>query len=160
MAERRELKFENWQQVRDDLNALRQGYEQVGKWDLVQCAKHLNDWATFPIEGFPRAPFVMRMILGFFRATVGGGMLKKIISEGRMQDGGPTMPATVYAETAQDPNVILDKLLSTIDKFESHRGPIHPSPVFGPMEKDTAEQLQFVHFAHHLSWLVPTSSGS
>ncbi len=158
---RRALEFDNWDAVEADLQQLLEGYTQHGKWNLEQTSRHLNDWIRFPIDGFDPAPIPMRWLLGLVRITAGKRMLAKILREGRMSNGVPTAPATVYAagETPHT-DAAVQELLQTIARFRQHDGPIHASPVFGEMDKATAEQLQLVHFAHHLSWLTPTATAT
>ncbi len=156
MPERRQLKFENWDQVRSELDILLQGYEPAGNWNLAQICLHLRDWLSFPMDGFPVAPPPMRWLLSLMRVTVGKSQLNKILASGRMPAGGPTMPTTVHteADAKQDAQAVAD-VKGTIARFESFTDNIHPSPIFGPMDKPTAEQLQLIHFAHHLSFLLP-----
>ncbi|MEM7558108.1 MAG: DUF1569 domain-containing protein [Planctomycetota bacterium] len=157
MPERRDLQFESWEEVLGDLAALESGYERAGKWELDQTFRHLNDWLTYPMDGFPTPPFFLRLIFGVVRNTVGPGMLRRILADGKMKDGMPTAPDTVYQLDQSAVSASLETLRSNIARFQSHSGTIHPSTIFGSMDKETAERLQFVHFAHHLSWLVPTS---
>lgn len=157
MSERRDLQFESWEEVLDDLTALESGYERVGKWELDQTVRHLNDWLTYPLDGFPTPPFFLRLIFGVIRNTVGPRMLRSILADGKMKDGMPTAPDTVYQLDESTLSASLETLRSNIARFESHSGTIHPSTIFGAMDKATAERLQFVHFAHHLSRLTPNS---
>ncbi len=159
MAQRRELQFADWDAVLADLRLLSAGCTPCGKWNLGQTVRHLNDWLRFPVEGFPKAPLPMRLMMAVMRNTVGPGMLRKIISTGKMGDGVPTAPQTVYDSTDDSAATedAIRQLEEAIDLFRRHDGPICSSPVFGKMDKATAEKLQLVHFAHHLSWLSPTN---
>jgi hypothetical protein len=157
---RRDLIYANWDAVLLDLKQLSAGCTAHGKWDYVQTVKHLDDWLRFPMDGFPKAPLPIAAAMWCLRKTRGPIMLQKIIKEGRMKSGVPTVPQTVHNK---DPHkAAIDgataQLLHTITRFQNHTGPIHESPVFGPMGKSTAEQLQWVHFSHHLSWLRPLST--
>ena len=156
-SNRRQLAFSNWDEVESDLRALQQGYKQNGAWDLSQNAKHLNDWLGFPMDGFPKAPIFLRALFAVIRGTVGKRMLATILAEQKMKDGLPTAPETVHLEDAEVDSVI-NKLIETIHRFRDYEGEVHPSPLYGAMDKSTAEKLQFVHFAHHLSWLSPKNS--
>jgi hypothetical protein len=159
MATRRQVSFADWDQVEADLRHLSKGYSQHGKWNLEQASRHLNDWLRFPMDGFPKAPWFVAVLMVAIRTSMGPRMLQKIIAAGKMQDRGPTVPATVYANAgdATATREAVEELCRTIARFRAHSGSIHPSPVFGPMDKQTAEKLQLVHFAHHLSWLEPTA---
>lgn len=157
MSLRRELTYDDWDQVLSDLRKLAAGNTPHGKWNLTQSVKHLNDWLTFPMDGFPQAHIPIRWMLAAMRLTVGKSTLKKIISSRKMSDGVPTMPQTVYADDDQAQAAAVSQIEGSIERFRSHSGPIHASPIFGEMDKHTAEQLQLVHFAHHLSWLTPNN---
>ena len=74
-----DLVFENFQQLEDYLHQLlKQGYQQTGTWDLAQTALHLNDWITFPIDGYPRLPVWQRFPLWVLKVTAGRRQLRKI----------------------------------------------------------------------------------
>ena len=155
MVERRKLKFDNWQQVHDELHRLlTDGYFAAGKWNLEQMAKHLNDWITFPVLGFPKQSFPIRCMAAVIRNTIGPSMFKKLLKSGEMPAGNPTFASTVYERSESD-EAAVKQLEASIERFKNHQGAIYPSPMFGPMDKASAEQLQFVHFAHHLSFLTP-----
>ncbi len=158
MVERRELEFKSWDQVIEDLNRLAtSGYVAAGKWNLEQMAKHLNDWISFPVLGFPKLPLAMRCVAAILRKTIGPRKFKQMLAEGKMPAGNPTFNSTVYPTTESDKQAI-EQLVESIERFRSYQGEVHPSPIFGPMDKRAAEQLQFIHFAHHLSFLVPNDS--
>ena len=154
---RRQLQFDDWEAVERDLDSLLLGYEQHGSWNLSQAALHLDNWLSFPMDGFPKAPFPISLILAAIRITSGKKMLAATLAKKAMNDGGPTSPETIHAEDETTDQVAVDKLRATIRRFRDFDGPIIRSPVYGDMDKSTAEQLQFVHFSHHLSWLVPNS---
>ncbi len=155
MVQRREIKFENWDEVLADLNRLATcGYVAAGKWNLEQNAKHLNDWISYPVLGFPTPPLVMRCIAAILRNTIGPRKFKQMLAEGKMPAGNPTFASTIYRSTDSDTQAV-EQLKESIERFKCHQGEMHPSPIFGPMDKRSAEQLQLIHFAHHLSFLLP-----
>lgn len=156
MNQRRFLAFDNWDEVLDELNRLQSvGYDPVGKWNLSQTCKHLNDWLTFPLDGFPVTPLPIRMMMRVLRFAMGKRILKGILEKGRMASGGPTMNNTVYPrDTGSEPEAV-QQLEATVRRFRNYSGLIQSSPIFGIMDKQTAEKLQLIHFAHHLSFLIP-----
>lgn len=156
MTVRRELNFDNWDQVETDLTQLLdQGYVQVGKWNLSQNCRHLNDWLSFTMDGAPPAPFPIRMIMTVIRVVGGKRMLKKVLESGKMPAGGPTVPQTVYQAADQNDARSVEQLRATIQMFREYGQPIKPSMIFGDLDYETAQRLQLIHFAHHLSFLVP-----
>ena len=154
MREKRSLTFTDWDSIESDLRLLLQGYESLGKWNLAQTAMHLNDWLNFPMDGFPTPPFPLRLIFPIIRLTVGRKQLREILANGFLPNI-PTMPSTVHEATAAQDRAAVEKLLATIARFRQYTGPMKPSPLFGQMDRDTVQKLQFIHFAHHLNLLVP-----
>lgn len=161
--QRRNLKFENLNQVADDIqNLIDRGYQASGQWNLTQTCHHLADWMEFPVRGFLKPPLVVGWMLWLVKITMGRKLLSKTLESGTMKDGTPTDPRTVHTElpaeeTHQLQMEALNRVRSAISEFQQYDGPIHASPVFGPMDKPTAEALQCVHCAHHLSFLIPSS---
>lgn len=154
MPERRKLTFAALNDaVADAENLLAVGYEKAGNWDLAQVCGHLSEWLRFPIDGFPKMPLLLRPVFWLFRITIGRAKRLKYTAEG-MPAGKPTVPQTVPAAGGSDAAAVA-KLKETAERFEAHAGAIHPSPLFGPMTKDEARELQLRHLAHHLSFLVP-----
>ena len=152
-AARRKLTFSTLDDVsRDAEMLLEKGYDKAGNWDLSQVCGHITDWMTFPITGFPKPPLPIRIMLGLVRNTLGKGMFRKYLANG-MPAGKPTMPQSVHPPG--DEKAAVAKLVAAVEQFKAYTGPIHPSPLFGAMTKAEAVQLQMVHCAHHLSFLVP-----
>jgi hypothetical protein len=65
------------------------------------------------------------------------------------------MPETVPRKGEQDDATAVAELERTIERFRDYSGPLHPSPLFGAMDRETVDQLQLRHCAHHLGFLVP-----
>jgi hypothetical protein len=153
--ERRPLRFANLDEVLQDVERLStQGYRQVGNWSLAQICAHLTDWMRFPLEGFPKSPLPVRMIMGVARRTIGPRIMKKSIATGSMRAGLPTAPQTV-APATEDQAAAIDNLRRAVARFQAHTGEFLPSPLFGPTDREQTLQLQLVHCAHHLSFLLP-----
>lgn len=155
MAERRQVTFSNLEQgIQDAESLLATGYDCAGEWDLAQCCSHLNDWLSFSMDGFPKSPLFVRVLLGLLKVTIGKRQLKKILDEG-FRPGIPTQPDTVYDRDERLDRDTVSTLRATVERFEKHGGVIHPSPFFGEMDKAIANRLQIRHFEHHLSFLLP-----
>ena len=157
MPTRRQLRFESLDAaVRDAEYLLAAGYDRVGRWDLAQCLDHLAAWLTYPVDGFPRTPLLLRPVFALVRATAGRGMLTKYLREG-MPAGKPTMPQSVTTPGG-DPAAALGRFRAAAGRFTAHAGEYLPSPLFGPLTRDEALRVQLAHCAHHLSFLVPKAS--
>ncbi|MCU0707920.1 MAG: DUF1569 domain-containing protein [Pirellula sp.] len=154
---RRPLRFSNLDEIMQEVDQLnRSGYLTHGKWDLGQICSHLADWMGFAMDGFPKPPFPIAILLRVLRATQGKRMLHKILETGGMGHGSPTMPVTVYEKQAS-PDEAVERLRQTIERLKASNGPFHPSPLFGAMSKEELVGLHLVHCAHHLKYLEPTS---
>jgi hypothetical protein len=153
---RRALQFHDLDEVAREVQRLHTGgYDQVGRWDLAQVCNHLADWMSFPQAGFPQAgPLPVRAMLWSLRNTVGRRMLRKILARQAMPPGGATIRETVHPPGGDESGAV-ERLRSTVRRFRAHAGPWHPSPLFGELTGDEWEQLQLVHCAHHLSFLIP-----
>jgi hypothetical protein len=154
---RRKLTFASLDEVVADAeNLLAKGYERAGNWDLAQVCTHLAEWLRFPIDGFPKVPLLLRPVFWLLRLTRGQAMRRNIAGYG-FSNGKPTMPQTV-ASPGGDPAAAVAKLKEVAERFKAHTGSIHPSPLFGAMNKDEALRLQLKHCEHHLSFLIPHGS--
>lgn len=154
MAERRQLRFDTLTEaVRDAEMLLARGYDRAGNWTLSQVCDHLTCWLTYPIDGFPKAPFPIAAMLWVMQKTIGRSKLTTYLTDRSFPAGKPTMPQTVVP--AGDDAAAVARFRTAVERLMNHDGPIVPSPLFGPMTKDEALKLQCVHTAHHLSFLVP-----
>ena len=133
---------------------LEQGYVRRGNWSLGQACSHIADWMRFPLDGFPRPPLPMRVVFWIMKHTVAPGMKRKILAEG-FRGGMPTAPETVPGENELTDEQGVQKLQQTVDRLASYTGSLHPSPLFGPMDKATLIKVSLLHAAHHLSYLEP-----
>ncbi len=157
--QRRDLHFHSFDEVLAELEKLQTtGYTQTGKWSLGQICSHLNDWMTFPLDGFPSQILPIRVMLYLMKITMGKSQFRKILASGSMKNGMPTMPETVHPPSPEDATA-MDQFRGTLARMRDYRGEVFPSPLFGEMDLDSAKRLQLIHCAHHLSFLVPKAPG-
>lgn len=150
------LSFSSLDEVQQRLDLLNQnGYDKAGNWNLAQVCEHLRDWFLYMIEGYPEAPIPIRWMLWAMRVTVGRSMLEKILRTGKMSSGGPTMKQTVHSADEFDDASAVHRLKEVIARFQDHRGPFCRSPLFGQLSGEEGLNLQLIHCAHHLSFLIP-----
>jgi len=153
-AARRSLRFGSLDEaVRDAEHLAAAGYDRAGNWDLAQVCGHLAEWLRYPLDGFPPAPLPIRVMLRAVRATMGRRMYESYILDG-MPAGKPTVPASV-PPAGGDPGAAVAALRAVAERFTAYTGELHPSPLFGRLDKNEATKLQLAHTAHHLSFLVP-----
>jgi hypothetical protein len=158
---RRTLDFHDLDAVVSEVKRLDEGgYTQIGKWNLAQICLHLEDWLRYPLDGFPRPPLPVALMMGALRHTLGRSMLRKALVTRAMPPNAPTAPQTVHAAGEASDSVAVARLTETIRRFQAYTGPLHPSPLFGPLDRDTSLQLQIIHCMHHLSFLIPRNSAN
>jgi hypothetical protein len=109
---------------------------------------------TYPLDGFPRPAWSLRLMLWCLRSTIGPRELRKALATRSLPAGSPTAPQSVHA-AGLDEGAAVERLRQAIARFRNHQGAVHASPFFGSMDHSTASQLQLVHCAHHLSFLLP-----
>ena len=152
---RRSLEFSTLDDaVRDAEELLDAGYQRAGNWDLSQACRHLSQWMTFPLDGFPKVPAPVRGVFWIMRRTIGRRQLEKILATGAMKAGMPTIRETVPV-SGSDEAASVAAFRETVGRFKNHKGPLFPSPLFGELDHATATKLQLIHCAHHLSFLIP-----
>jgi hypothetical protein len=156
MSQRRKLKFNSLQDaIADAQHLARQGYSQTGQWNLAQILGHCSDWLQFPVTGYPKSPFPINALLWSMKVTMGKRMLRKIFNEESFPAAQPTNPTTVKtADQRTDAQAIAD-FIKAVGAFDAHSGPWFSSPLFGQMTKTEHLNLQLIHLAHHLSFLLP-----
>lgn len=146
---RRNLRFETFDDVMPDVERLLLGHTTVGHWSLAQICRHLST--------------VMRRIVDLPASTPSDPsqwfpeQKKRQVFESRqIPEGLPAPPEIVPSETLGDREEA-DALRATLDYYRASPGPVVPHRFFGPLTRDEWDQLQLVHFAHHLSFAVPKS---
>jgi hypothetical protein len=144
---RRQLQFENCQQVLDDVRTLASGpHRQLGNWSLGEICHHLAkgfDMATEPSTA--RFPWLIR--------TLGPYIKKLVISRPFAPGFKAPQGGGLVADPAQAA-VGVSALEKSIERF-SAATQYRNHPVFGPMTPDEWRRFQMRHCDLHLSFLVP-----
>ncbi|MEM8875240.1 MAG: DUF1569 domain-containing protein [Planctomycetota bacterium] len=150
-AERRKLEFTSIEQIEADIDHLREaGYDQRGQWPLGKICAHLAMVPEKVMDGFGFFPtWPIRPIL---RRT----WLPKWLSEG--MPSGINGPKSFMPPDTCDDDEQVARLKQTHARWTTHTDKLHPSPLFGKLDKSTWNALHFVHCNHHLSFLVPRDS--
>ncbi len=146
---RRTLDFRSFDEVWADVQALHQsGYQRAGNWSLGQICDHLAIFIRGSLDGFDR------MMPWLLRATVGRYFLKKILRERRMKAGLRVPQKSLPGNVVEDAPAV-KSFGELLDRYRTYSGPMHPSPIFGDLTRETWTDLHLVHASHHLSFLQP-----
>jgi len=155
--QKRQLSFKSMDEMLAEVRSLlEKGYTSNGNWTLAQVCGHLSDWMRFPLDGFPKPPLPLRMIFWVMKKTIAPGMKRKILAEG-FKSGMPTAPETVPKPDAMTDQQAVELLQQTVDRTQAYQGELIPSPLFGPMDRETLQKVGLLHAEHHLGYLEPKS---
>jgi uncharacterized damage-inducible protein DinB len=158
MPEPRRLQLATLDSVIAEVERLhKDGYDRAGNWNLSQICEHLADWATYPMDGFPPTPFAIKLLLGAMRTFSGKKMLNDFISSQSMKANSPTMSQSVHPADGNEAESVM-RFKAVIQRLTEHRGEIHPSPLFGKLNRAELISLQLAHCVHHLNFLIPKVS--
>lgn len=152
---RPQLRYANFDEMMDDVESMASnGYTSHGKWTLGQACGHVADWMRFPMDGFPKPPWFIRIAFWMMNVTgMAKKMANKIKAEG-FKPGLATAPDTVPDADFPDDEGIA-KLRTMVDRLREHTGELHRSPLFGEMDVATHTQVSLLHAQHHFSFLAP-----
>jgi hypothetical protein len=152
---KRLVKYANFEQLDADVEMLlTKGYRSNGNWNLAQTLTHVANWMSYPLDGFPKPPIFIRPIFWLMKVTVGARMKRQILAEG-FKGGMPTAPQSVPEPSEHSDQEAFELLKQTIDRVRNHQGDLLPSPLFGPMDKETLLTVTLLHAEHHLGYLEP-----
>lgn len=151
MAERRSLTFATLDRVMPDVDRLLEGHVTLGKWSLAQICNHLCTAVTYTVEGYPgRAPWIVR-------ATIGAFARRRLLKTGRMASG-IRLPAEFQPKPGLDARAEAEALRASLQYYAGHQGTPVIHPILGKMNRAEWDRFHAVHCAHHLSFVLPTSS--
>lgn len=153
---RRQPKFESLADVvRDAENLLANGYDKAGNWDLAQCCGHLANWASYPMDGYPKLPLLLKPVFWIVRQTMAKKIARDMFTgDGGMKPGLQTAPDSV-PPPGGDAAKAIERLKVAYARWLAHDGPLHPSPLLGLKSRDEITKGHLAHATHHLSFLVP-----
>lgn len=153
VGQARELRFERYEEVRDEIRRLRSGgYTRLGNWSLGQMCAHLDYYFRGSLDGFGfQFPAIMRFLVRKL-------FLKRILGERRMKYGMQTVATSVPGPETDD-DAAVDAAVESLDRLAARRAPLHPSAIFGQLSDEAWRQLHLTHAAHHLRLLIPQAAG-
>lgn len=145
---RRQLRFDSFDEIRDDVNALVSGkIHTVGNWTFPQILEHLARGMDMAIDGADfKTSWVIRQA---------GKLMKKRVVRNAMQPGFK-LPKS--AKSLEPDDLPLDKALQHFRaalKRLAADNTRSPHPVFGEMTLEESNMLVLRHAELHLSFAMP-----
>ena len=149
MSKRRALDYITFDDLQADLDGLKAGgYQTVGKWSLAQICDHLQIFFDASLDGFGfRMPWYMRMAAPL--------VLRVTLKSRKIPAGVKGPPSIMPRANGATDAAAIDSLIAAIDRYRRHNGPLQPSPLFGHLSRERWDQIQLIHAAHHLSFVLP-----
>jgi hypothetical protein len=142
VAGRRRLRFENYDQVLDDVRHLAGvPCRQLGNWSLGQVCEHLAktmDMSLDGVDGRAVGPLVKKRILT--RPMSPGFKVPRVIA--------------VLLPAEGDAAIGLAAMQTAVARLQQTKVRA-PHPLFGKMSADEWDQLHMRHSEMHLSFIVP-----
>ena len=152
MSARRTLAFNSLDQVMPDVDRLMAGYTKVGNWSLGQACNHLTKGVVAAIDGADfKAPWLLRM-------TLAPIFLRQILKSGKMREQ-IKVPKSLLPKPGLDDRAEAEALRAALQLYAAHTGPLADHPFFGRLTREQMDRLQYIHCAHHLSFLLPNEPG-
>ncbi len=147
---RRNLRFEQFDEVMPEVERLLEGHTTVGNWSLAQICQHL---AT-----------VLRRVVDLPATTpqdpskwVSVEQKRHVLESGRLPEGLPG-PAEIMPIDTLGEREEAEGLRAAIAHYKASAGPVIPHRILGPLTKAEWDRLQLIHIAHHLGFAVPTAA--
>ncbi|WP_161602140.1 DUF1569 domain-containing protein [Tautonia marina] len=125
------------------------GYTKLGKWNLAQMCDHLRQTLRMGLDGSDRRlPWVVRTL-------VTGPIFRRVIKTRRMKSGIP-VPKELVPTSPDGPDdpAAIDACIATLQEARDASGPLPKHPV-ADLTVDQWKQLNWIHCAHHLGFLIP-----
>jgi hypothetical protein len=147
---RRQLDFHDFDAVIRDVESLAAGgYERCGRWDLAQVCRHLAEWLRFPLDGYPKPPAPIRLMLWTLRKTIGKRELRKILESRQMPGGGPTLPETVPSSGGIEAEAVEDlrRIAALRPAWSRGLHAIAVDPLFPPPEPSRPQDRPLIQDA-------------
>jgi hypothetical protein len=148
--QRRSLDFRDADAVIADIRRLHQGgYTKLGKWNLAQMCDHLRATLRLGLDGSDRRlPWIVR-------TAITGPIFRHVIKTRRMKTGLP-VPKELVPTSPDGPDdpAAIEACIATLQEARDATGPLPKHPV-ADLTVDQWKQVNWVHCAHHLSFLIP-----
>ncbi|MEX0676431.1 MAG: DUF1569 domain-containing protein [Pirellulales bacterium] len=147
VAGRRELHFESYRELLDDVRSLAaRPRRQLGNWTLGQICQHLAGAIDMAVDGPSfKPPFFLRLI---------GPLLKKRFLK-RFPPGYKVPPGAGSLIPGTDEDAVgvaaLEKAVARLEATPERK----PHVLFGRLSREEWDQFEFRHAEMHLSFIVP-----
>lgn len=116
-------------------------------WSAYKTFVHCAQTIEYSMTGYPKPK------PAFIQNTVGKLVIRKFLKQGHMRHGltAPVAGAPEIAEAGGSTADGLARLMTAIDTFLAHRGPLQRHLVFGELTHDAYDRYFAMHIVDHLS---------
>jgi hypothetical protein len=143
---RRELRFKNFSDIRQELANLEKGpVVTTGNWSYFQILDHCRKALEGSMKG------IHREMSWWKKYVIGPIGIYKTVRDGFIPTGiGSPMKGTPVERIEGDEKATLEQLRKALDEFEKFEGALSSHPRFGPMNKKQWLRFHSMHLANHL----------
>lgn len=147
-ANRRRLVFHGLAEVRNDIYHLQSSsYQRAGNWSLGQACDHLAKSFNAMIDGYGfQAAWPMR--------TLARVSMPFVFRVKRVPSGTKIPQRFEPAADISDAQGIA-MFLAAVERVKSYSGNFARHPYLGAITRQQWQQVQLIHCAHHLGFLIP-----
>jgi hypothetical protein len=134
----------------------------TGIWSVPQILNHCAQSVDYSLSGFPsHKSAVFKFTLGnaAFAAFAHAGKMSHSLSE--PIPGAPSLTPAPLASESVTPEaerisaeLAIDGLITALQRFSAHDGPLAPHFAYGPLTKAEYELAHVMHLNNHLSEII------
>lgn len=122
--------------------------DRIGDWESSRTLNHLAQSIDFSMSGYPE------MKSEVFQKTVGQLAFSVFQARGRMSHNlGEAIPGEIIDQSPTSASDALNRLLSTLERFEGFQEELQPHFAYGSLTKDQYAIAHVMHINDHLAEL-------
>jgi len=145
MSTRRELSFQDLNQVMPEVERLLTGHTELGQWSLAQICNHLSTTIRLTARAASNVP----------ESTPEQTAIRQAFFAGGVFPAGRQAPAPFVPQPGLDASTEAHSLAESIKRFQAATGPYPAHPFLGPLTAAEWHRFHTMHAAHHLGFVAP-----
>lgn len=144
----RQIVYRNFDDVLADVEQLRRGYEKKGNWSLAMILDHLTKSMLLPFND--QAPWLPPPIRWVART-----MIRRMVRSGNYPEFKLIAPKVMKPAETISEQAAYEEFRAAAERINHLTDPTIDIRPFGRLEMADFKQMQLIHAAHHLGFLVP-----